>query len=1120
MTSRTKARERRRMTLPMAVGSKRSLMLMSLLLAVVTMLAIPASAFAADDNSVNMSCAAVNPASSAANTADYSTCLPAGRWGASIGTISSRTEPANGPAGALSNLGAWMGRTTRLIMPNMLLSLSQLCWSLALSLNQFATAFDPAQQFGAQIDRAAGSLARAVTAGSIPSLLIVAGLCALVAAMAYGAGRTRSVVKRILVSVVCLAALMVTGAAAANTPADGSAPAKGSPWWVIQGINQTMSKVTGSTNNWKLFAVSDHKSSMAHNNTTNPNCQDYLQAMHDMYQQSENASDITDNISTMWEETALRSWVTMQWGGLQASGTTSEQVAQNSQQAYCHVLDMTTNTNANIQTELTNKAYGLKIDPKTGKWLFSPRGWVSLMEPGITDAGKGTYESSDSVRITRAAVFWETCGTTSKNPANPDIRAREGWSLLVNNLADKGSGEIKNGEKVIRPASDGQDTQDVFSTVGNTSFKNLINIPDGHNATEAVAAVRPACVIPLTNQLYGGDERNQRKQTAALAYMFDIPNVEAVWNEANLDGVNDPNSANNGVRTTLDYFYGNKDVDTLGAFGSLLGAISCMLVFGAGALLQILAKVMLMVMGLFLVAALAVNMVPVGDTAGRTLNRWGKTALNLCMVGAIYALLINFIMFLCRLQMNMVSGMANSFLSNAIIGLSPFTGLVCIIMFCKYILKIGNPFNARSMLSLAGGNVLASGLDKGMQSVKRRMRRASNARWKDRHKAKQRAKMHAQHPTAGSAANRSEEIRDRAARQQDAIAVNGVRAVTPLFKNKEGRRMDGQLAKAAGKMHAVNKDMFAMDAQAWTDAVTRKHPTWPAAFATTYGVGKATVMAAKRVGLAGAYGAAGVASGVQSMVKDPNVRQAAKKVGRGMVTAAMMSNPVTMPAGVLVAGVGAMRGVRALASSMRRRQNEPMELTHPLDETRVDPSNNGDPSERAASEQAELAQARQDAQEATGPTFYAEPRRADDAHQLSGVQDMGQAASHSGQATGEEDASSSSSRWDRAASNARDNWRDMRHRSSEHVAPEQVQVVPSNEGPRPGFADKRPLWERGGRDAQESLGSMGRQARPMPGLDDDSAFDAKPSSVQDTPLSHAPMQRPGFVDDNDAKGSE
>lgn len=953
-TTRDKTRERRNVLPATAFGNGRYLLVVSLLLVVLTLFALPASAFA-DGNGSNGSSSPCGTSGGSASF-DYSTCLPAGRWGGSIGTINGRTEAAKGLVGYMANMGSWIGRTTRLIMPNMLLSLTQLCWNSALALNQFASTFNPIQQFGAQLDRYSGQLAAYVMNGNIPSILIVAGLCSLVGAAVYGAGKTRSVIKRIVISLVCMAALILTGGAAARTGVNAHDPAKGSPWWVMQQINDTANLVTGVSANGPINRVTGNRSggavpsidtsgasgSMTQSNGSNPNCQDYLYAMHDMYRQTPNSSAVVENVSTLWEETALRSWVTMQYGSLTQNDTTSKHVADNAQRAYCHVLDMTAGTNADLQTKLTNTAYGLSIGNSQGQWLFNPRGWISPLEPGVSDKGATKYESSNSIRVTRAGVFWETCGTKSKN--GNDIMARAGWDKLVNNLNDSGSGELKNGDTVAKPATGGDDTQDVLGALpgdGATAFKTLTS---GNRAdAEINPVVTDVCRAVLTNQVYTGSgasaESINRKQAAAVGQIFDVPNLEKTWNEANMGGINNPNTPENGVRTTLDYYYGNSDVDTLGAFGSLIGAICSMIVFGFGAVMLILAKTMLMMMGVFMIASLFLNMIPVGQIGVDAMKRWSKTALNLCLVGVIYTLLTSFVVFGCQLISGATSGIPNTFLANLINGLSPMIMIGCIILFSTFIMHKGNPFRPRALLNMAGGGALAVGLTKGLRQLKRNARRGKRLANRT---GKGNSTVPAGSPQQGeNAAVESEQVLDESARAQ-AEQAGGVRSrMRSLFDGEDARKMDGRASTAGNLLHNLGGDTKQLFSDA-KQSLAERHPRLAKVpgLATAYAGAKAGVRAAGRTALAGMYGAGSVVSGVKSVVKNEQVRNGAKKIGKALLTggamAALISNPVTLPAGVLLAGRTAFRGLRAAArqgSGLRDRIHDAAAHYRPLDST-------------------------------------------------------------------------------------------------------------------------------------------------------------------------------------------
>lgn len=787
-----------------AVGCGATLGVMALLLAVVTLLCLPAQAFAqqtVDGGGGSYVTCGTSKGEGTDTVYDYSACLPAGRWAGSIGSISSRSEPADGLVGGLSNMVSFMGRTMRLVMPNILLAFSQMCWNVGLSLNQFASTFNPLQKFGAQIDIASGNLANGFISGNIPAVLVTVGIFALFGSMLFSVGRTRMVAKRLFASIVCFAALIVMGAAASGTQEGATAPNKYSPWWVVQSVNDTVNQLSNGIN---MFGDNSNGMGMAHKNKTHPGCPDYLDAMHEHYRTEAqgNRSAAVEAISTMWEETALRSWVTMQWGSPAASDTTDEKVAANARMAYCHVLEMNTNTNTSIQRYLTNKAMGLDtngggINQNTANYLFSTHGWLSPQEPDVTKEGKSKIEGVDSVRATRAAVFWETCTSPNKDGT---VASRPGWRMLVNNLNDKRTDEIKNVDKVVRAAKNGKEVNDVFDNKESAPLKDIFDqIPENQSEDSAKASIDAICTVVLGNQLFqDGDAESKDKQAAALGYLFDVPNVGATWNEANLEGSAQVGTHAYSVRTTLDYFYGNKEVDTLGAFGSLIGAFVSMLVYGFAAIVLIISKAMLVAMCVFLIAAVCVQMVPVGAAPARALKNWSKTMLNICLVGLLYSLFMQFVVFICRMQMSMVSSMPNSFISNVVIGLSPATALACIAMFFTLVLHTSNPFNPKTMMGLAGGDVLAAGAINAMNhakaSARRRMKRASKQRYTAKHQGGGKSVATAKGGANPDAAS-SEAIMDKAAKEQDA---------KPVKRDARGMRVFGD-GRTFGQMYADHR---------------------------------------------------------------------------------------------------------------------------------------------------------------------------------------------------------------------------------------------------------------------------------------------------------------------------
>ena len=124
-----------------------------------------------------------------------------------------------------------MGHTTRQMLPNMLMLVTQVCWSSALALSQFAASFSPMQAAGAQIDHAAAQLINDTMDGAIPAAIMVVAIVAWLLAAGFEVGSTKEASKRLLASVLCLAALITMGAGASKTAENATTPATGSPWW-------------------------------------------------------------------------------------------------------------------------------------------------------------------------------------------------------------------------------------------------------------------------------------------------------------------------------------------------------------------------------------------------------------------------------------------------------------------------------------------------------------------------------------------------------------------------------------------------------------------------------------------------------------------------------------------------------------------------------------------------------------------------------------------------------------------------------------------------------------------------------------------------------------------------
>ncbi|WP_146194669.1 hypothetical protein [Bifidobacterium callitrichidarum] len=700
----------------MKAKARWNLILLGFLIALITLFILPASTWAMVPS---------DGGAKAASSSDLILMLPSGRWAQQIGSITARTEPAD------FSLGSFMGNITssimssmRLILPNMLLMISQMCWSTALSLSQFAASFDPIDTFGSKLDKSIGNLVDSLMSGGIPAVLIFMGVFAWIGAAAFNIGSSAAAVKRIGVTILCLATLVFTGSQATKD-GDSSTPTVGSPWWTVSTINSAVNTLAFGIN---LDGLADNDSNMMaaknpkkYSDVQNlPNCQTYLYQMHKAYDAAAkkttsgtNTSSVTKAVNRMWEETALRSWVTMQYGNPAADNTTTTpQVAANAQQAYCHVLESYAHTNTEEQRALTNKQLGTNIESKTAKYLFNPDlGFIDPWNTKVNTSDK-PFDRGTDIYNQRAAIFWETCSASGGKGI-----ARRGWAKLIHNLGDDGSGAIQGGGgKYLRAER--------------KSGSKLYHVVDQKSPILS-DTISDVCNAVFTNQIYQGAETNTPTDgndgtnykglavgdSAGMGWRFDVPNVGMTWREANMEsGIGATRGAATaadvqGVITTTDFMYGNSKIDTQGALGSMLGAICNMIVWGLLSLFLIVSKLMLTFCLLSLIVAFLVAAVPVGERPRKVLIKWAKGCVNFSMVGILYSVLGSVATCICQLVISATGMVSSSFFYNLLTGISPLLALIIIALTCG-MLGLGNPFSIKAIASMAGAGALYSGITK------------------------------------------------------------------------------------------------------------------------------------------------------------------------------------------------------------------------------------------------------------------------------------------------------------------------------------------------------------------------------------------------------------------------
>lgn len=938
-------------------AGRRNLLVILMLCVVMTLFVLPSSVFAAQVNDSTTTITCANGGTDSA-TSDISSCLPSGRWGNYVGEITSRTEPYSGSdvAGWFSNVKQTISSQTHIVLPNILMQLTQVCWSSALSISQFAASFEPMKQAGANIDSAVSTMVTSLMDGGIPATIAVLGIVAWVGAAGFQIGTVKEASKRIVIMVLCFASITMLGAGAAKTGKNATEPATGSPWWVVQTINNTINKLSV---NLDLDGMADSdKNMMSYHHAANgakTNCQDYLYFMHQAYDEqaksngNQDTSNVTKAINRIWEETSLRSFVTMQYGNPQTTGTSSFRIAENARQGYCHVLEMKANTNTTIQKDLTNKAMALHISDQRAKWLFSVDGWVDPRNPYFTDK---PLERENATYLSRAGVFWETCGTKR----NQEIYARAGWATLINNLGDTGTKNIKNGSTKVRVKID--DLDNVKPTNGG---KGVMDAKQNGSEDETIQQTTSVCQTILKqgsvifsrstdiNKEDDGTYKDQQNDTnwgdsATVGWRFDVPNVSGTWSEANLRDAQDDSTVTGGAKKTIDYMYGNNNVDTLGACGTLIGGIVNLVVWGLLSLVLILTKLMMIMMALFLVVTFLVQAFPIGEKPKKALKNWATYTCQLSMVGALYGALGALATFICGLTLKFTSASSGSFTYQLIAGLSPLLALAAIGMFCSKVLKCGNPFSVNALMGMAGGTAMASGLRKGMHMIGQyRMMQAMRGGF--RRGGNGVGRLSTNGTGAGMAHNgarQSETVLSKMSRaQQDSLSQGDRNLMNRNAKefeaiqtrgrgSKNWARMDKNTVRgslAGAKLHfedstgkfkgrlnkAVSKFLGEDNTEAFAHSIAQRHPGMSLndvqrkaqRMNHLNNAGRKLQGAARVAGAGAAMAGAGLAFAARAAKSAPlrNVAaRGAKVAAKAAVTGALFSNPITAPLGLIAAG--------------------------------------------------------------------------------------------------------------------------------------------------------------------------------------------------------------------------
>lgn len=863
-----------------------------------SMLLMPDTGVAAD--------AAQNTVTCSANGS--SNCLPAGRWGSYIDEIATRTEPNGGWFGWVSNIAGSLGGTLHTAVPQALLSVMNICWRSALAMTDFASSFTPATKIMKNLDASLATLINNFMAGSLASTFIILAIVGVLVAGSFGRGTTRQAVKQLCATFICIAMLVAMGVGA--TKDTDTKPGAFSPWWITQNINDTINKLTDGLD-FDSLASGDSALMAAKDKG---NCQSYLQAMHDDYKTTVSGSkksgtSIPLTVNRLWEETALRTYVTMQYGSTTASGDDySNAISANSQTAYCHVLESYAGTDTGIQKKLTNTELHTDIDDKTARWIFSTEGFIDPWNSEVND-DSNAWDRGDDIYRNRMAVFWMTCGDKGQS--------RPGFAKIVNNLGDDGTDDIKANKQYLRPGVDSAQKKNVYDWSGSLATTGKDVNKAATTVCQAVLPEKDGTKVADFHREKDHNKPGDQKGTnigdaAMLGWRFDVPTVDVTWNEVNLNlSVANDRAAKESVR----HLAGQTKYDIGGEAGSLVGALCNLIVWGLIALVLIVTKLMTLLMGMFLVVAVAMRAFPFFEGPKKALINWAKFQCNLSMVGLIVGALGSVAAYICDVTLSVMDSKSNDFLYQLIAGLSPVLSMIIISYFCSKVVKVGNPFSIKAIADMAGAGALVVGLGSVGKAALRQFGRNRSMRRNMGRELDKRGVHRLDSQNVNGEQGGSAEVLRKASGEQEATAGDGEGkpkhgglGIRDAFEPEKEKMEHGS------GMHGVNKRLhkavyegkLRSNDEKYLERVTQGMSEGKASALRHMANGKtkfahAVGYAARGVGHAGAM--AGRA--VLAVARNKPLRDVAKGIGttaaKAGLAAVAFSNPITAPLGLALA---------------------------------------------------------------------------------------------------------------------------------------------------------------------------------------------------------------------------
>lgn len=280
-------------------------------------------------------------------------------------------------------------------------------WGATAGLVEQSTSFCVLDKAGAQIDKAAAKVARAVRDSGLLAGAVVMSIFAWAWRVYRGAGAQAGKQLFKKAAVLGLFVIMLTGAAGSTGGADTGQPYKpgmGSPGWFVTTIDQTVSSLAGTVaGSMEVSSIAGAEA--APFEKTDPlSCARYVKAMKSQYRRlyggsaQSQASNVPLLLSSMWEQTGLEAWKNAQFGPNNPHG----------EFMYCRVLE------ANV---------GAPVGSSSDSFFASTqRSIMKEVDPGFGDLVKSSSlafgSSTDNKERDRAYVAWAACRLDGDKAAN------------------------------------------------------------------------------------------------------------------------------------------------------------------------------------------------------------------------------------------------------------------------------------------------------------------------------------------------------------------------------------------------------------------------------------------------------------------------------------------------------------------------------------------------------------------------------------------------------------------------------------------------------------------------------------------------------------------------------